>query len=185
MNELIDLVSPELRARVESGELELAPGQNPNKPVVRDSASKALVKGSGRYPNANDAARTSRLTAHKRTTSYRQMLENLWPSEGDENVPRSLAWVSKQAALAAEGSPQTVTCTECGHRWNHAFKKDGLLLFKILELLTGKARETQDVNIKSESLVAVLNAREPVRDVIVHSIDPEIEKARREILDVD
>lgn len=185
MAELIDLIPTELKARVIAGELEIVEGQNPLRPVIRDAMSKALVKGSGRYPKAIDAGRMSRLTAHKRTTSYRQMLEQLWPTEGDENVPRSLAWVSKQAALAAEGSPQNVTCPECGHRYNHAFKKDGLLLFKILELLTGKARETQDVNIKSESLVAVLNAREPVRDVIVHSIDPEIERERREIIDVD
>lgn len=185
MSNLIDLIPPELKARVEAGELEILPGQNPERPVVRDAQSKQLVPGSGRYPRANDVGRVSRLTAYKRTNSYRQALEQNWPMEGDEDTPRTIAWLSKQAMLAAEGSPQTISCPECGYRGVHAFKKDGLLLFKLIELLTGKARETQDLNIHSESLVAVLNNREPIGEITVHTIDPRTAQERRETIEVD
>ena len=185
MKELLQYLPSYLIARVELGELEVLPGQRVDKPVVREAATGKLVKGSGRYPRANDPAQLGRLTAYKHSKSYREAVENLFPIDGDESKPGSMAWLAKNIREAAEGSPQTLTCGECGATSLHAFKKDGLLLFKLLELLAGKARETQDLNVRSESLVAVLNTREPITDITVHAIDPRAAQERRVVIEQD
>jgi hypothetical protein len=53
------------------GILRVSPGQNPNKPMVRDMTNGRLVRGSGRHPRANDAAAVSRRSSYKRSKSYR------------------------------------------------------------------------------------------------------------------
>ena len=78
-----------------------------------------------------------------------------------------------------------MNCPHCGEGGLVAFKKDGNLLFKLLELLVGKARETQDLNVRSESLVAILNQGVPVTEITVHAIDPMQSKVRREIIEQD
>ena len=194
--DLVSLIPIEYQTRVREGELEVLVGQNPAKPVVRvllpevDINGKLyqqgqLVPGSGRYPRAIDAAKMGKATAYKHSNSYRGKLEELWPMDGDENTRGSLAWLAKMTREAADGSPQMLYCPECGAKSLQAFKKDGLLLFKLTELLTGKARETQDLNIKSESLIAILNSREPITEITVHQIDPRIAAERRIIIDQD
>lgn len=185
MEDLIQYVPEYLIARVHAGELELLPGQREDKPVIREVATGRLVPGSGRYPRANDPAALGRATAYKHSNNYRQAFELLFPLEGGEDKPGSMAWVAKMCREAAEGSPQSVNCPSCGERSVVAFKKDGVLLFKILELLVGKARETQDLNVKSESLIAVLNAREDIKDIIIHAIDPRTAQERRAIIEQD
>jgi hypothetical protein len=182
--ELADLLPEPLKAKVEAREYTVQPGQNPLRPVVRNLEGK-LVRGSGRYPNANDIAKTARLTGYKKSKTYREALEHLVPLEGGEEKRGSFAWWLKEAYSAAEGSPQRVECPheECDQRHLVAFKKDGQLIFKLIELLSGKARETQDLNIKSESLIAVLNERTPVHEITVHTIDPNESIRRREIID--
>lgn len=184
MDELISLIPVELRAKVETGELEVLPGQNPAKPVIREVLTGRLVKGSGRYPKANDAAAVSKATAYKRSSSYRQGLELMIPLEGDETKVGSFPWLLKQAIEEAQGYDYEVRCPDCDTPVHVYKKRNAMFLFKFVEMLAGKARETQDLNIKSESLVAVLNAREPVREVIVHSIDPEIARQRREAIEL-
>ena len=185
MEDLIQYVPDYLIARVNSGELEVLPGQRDNKPVIREVATGRLVPGSGRYPRANDPAQVGRLTGYKHSKNYREGFELLFPLDGDESKSGSLAWIAKQIREAAEGSPQRVNCPHCGEGGLVAFKKDGTLLFKLLELLVGKARETQDLNVRSESLVAILNQGVPVTEITVHAIDPMQSKVRREIIEQD
>lgn len=177
MNELLSLIPEDLRARVELGELELLPGQNPAKPVIREVDTGRLVKGSGRYPKANDIATISKATAHTRTKSYREGLELLVPLEGTGKG--SFTWLLNQAIDEAEGFDFEVDCPDCGNAVHVYKKRNAMFLFKFVEMLAGKARETQDLNIRSESLIEVLNRREAVTDVVVHTIDPSIAQSRR------
>lgn len=181
MESLLVLVPEELRPRVEAGELELLPGQRPDKPVIREVATGRLVAGSGRYPKANDAGAVSKATAYKRKTSYRQGLELLVPLEG--TGVGSFSWLLEQAIDEAKGYDYHIDCPSCGETVEVIKKRNAMYLFKFIELLAGKARETQDLNIKSESLIAVLDQRVPVTEITVHTIDPETSRTRRELIE--
>ena len=86
--ELLELLTPELRAGVLGGTLRIwGPGQNPLKPVVMDLKGR-VVKGSGRFPNANDAAVVGTASAWKRSGTYQEALET---------------FVTRYKAEAAEG----------------------------------------------------------------------------------
>ena len=170
--ELLELLNPELREKVEKEGWSCYEGQNPAKPVVLDEYGR-IAKGSGRWPNANDPGLMGKLTGYKKSETYRQALETLVPMDGDENRRGSFAWWLQQGMEAAEGSPQRVQCNACGKPQVVAFKKDGNLIFKIVELLSGKAKETQDINLKSQQLIAVLNERTPLDKVHVFTIDEE------------
>lgn len=189
--QLIALAPERYRADIIEGRLEALEGQNKDKPVIRVLATTyyvdgkqfgkgQLLPGSGRYPNANNPAVIGRENAYKLTTTYREAIEALTPIDGGVDVRGSIAWWFDQAWQAAEGSPQLVTCTSCGHKWNHAFKKDGGLIFKMVELVGGKAKETKEINVRDIEMKALLERREV--DVFVHEIDPGEAAARRRLL---
>jgi len=191
--ELLALTPERYRMDVLEGRLEVLEGQNPNKPVIRvscdlfyvdgkDYKRGQTVPGTGRYPNANDIAVIGKETAYKLSKSYREAIETLTPIDGGPEVKGSVAWWFDQAWQAASGSPQLVTCTSCGHKWNHAFKKDGGLIFKMIELVGGKAKETKDINVRDIEMKALLEKREV--DVYLHEIDPNEAASRRRLLKV-
>lgn len=184
MPELIDLVEEDIRSRVIAGELELLPGQNPSKPVIREAETGRLVKGSGRYLRANDPVEVGKATGYRKSKSYREGLELMISLEGDPDKVGTFPWLLNQAIDEARGYDLDIDCPECGHTVHTVKKRNAMFLFKFIEMMAGKARETQDLNIKSESLVAILNAREPVREVVVHQIDPEVARQRREAIDL-
>lgn len=140
--------------------LEVLPGQNPLKPVIREMETGRIVAGSGRYPKANNPAAVGAASAWKRSKSYREALEKAITYE-DEEARFSLERLIEDAFDAAEGSPQTVKCPHCRKDGLVAFKKDGNLIFKLIELLVGKAPQTievkGDINLK---LQEVMNARQ-------------------------
>ena len=178
---LLAQVSPDIRARVEAGELELLVGQRPDKPVIREVATGRLITGSGRYPRAIDAAQLGRDTAYKHSKSYREGLEKLVPLEG--TGVGSFTWLLEQAIDEAKGFDYHIECQACGADVQVVKRRNAMYLFKFIELLAGKARETQDLNIKSESLIAVLNQRENIRDITVHTIDPATANERRQLIE--
>ncbi len=181
-SDLISLLPPDLKEKVEEGTYSVYPGQNPEKPVVLDEKGR-LVKGSGRWPNANDPAWTGKVSGYKKSKSYREALETLVPLEGDEQTRGSFAWWIEQGMQAAEGSPQRIECPcGCEYKGIYAFKKDAQMIFKIIELLHGKAREAMDINVKSEQLVAILNERVPMNTIEVHTIDPADVERRTDML---
>lgn len=175
--ELFAKLTPEMQDIVKENGYKLFPGQNENKPVVLNHSGN-FVPGSGRWPNANDPVQLSKDTAYKKTNSYRQALEGIVSLDGDENRKGSFLWWVAKAMEAAEGSPQQVACPSCGERSVYAFKQDGNLIFKIIELMHGKARESQDINVQSHHIVEALNERVPVSDLKVRSLDSDIIEAR-------
>lgn len=177
---LIELLTPELRARVESGECEVLPGQSDSKPVVRKASGKpVLVPGSGRYPNANNAADISRKSAHKRTSNYREALEKLVPLEEGADKKGSFAWMLDQFMAAVVEERQTVKCQHCGEEGVYLRKGNPAQMYKLIENLSGKAKETRDVNVHSEELVQVVNERFDSNVIEVHAIHPD-EAAKRQ-----
>ncbi len=194
---LVKLVPAPLRERVRTagghtvnpdGELEVLVGQHRGKPVVRSAATKRLVKGSGRYPRANDAAATSKETAFKRTRSYREAMEQVIAPLRAENpkAAHSLDELVDLAIEAAEGSPQLIQCPheDCRKKHAVAFKKEGQTAFKLIELMAGKAKETieANVNVKEEKLEFLMSVRDVPVGVFAVS-EEEAAERRKQLLD--
>lgn len=158
------------------GRVEALPGLD--KPVLRDATTKRKLPGSGQYARKSSSSTAvvqvgavlPSPTSYRATPEYRQKFEELFPTGGDIEDRGSLAWWFDQAWSAAEGSPQEIQCphpewhTEKEHRGTPvrhvvAFKKDGSLIFKMIELAVGKATQTQNINMKEERLVKVLEQR--------------------------
>jgi hypothetical protein len=184
-DEDLDLLTDDLRAGVEAGELTLQHPDtwySPLRPVVKRDGK--MVKGSGKIKGSKDAAVASRETGYKRTKGYQETLEALLPAERADSpsAVSSLRELVEAFWQAVKGSPQKVSCPECGVTSVYAFKQDPHAIMKMIERLTGRAKETQDINIHSESIVALLNERTNMRELQVITIDPEEERRRRELL---
>lgn len=171
------LMDPALRARVESGELTAHPGQKPERPVLRDAMTGALVKGTGRAPKAGDplvASKAASAMAYKHSKSYQEAMDLLMSVDAGPDVKGSYAWLYDKAMWAAQGAPQEVK-TICPH-WvegdmdscqnpQHAqrvitLKPDGQLIFKLLELKHGRAKETVEVTGSINHMVEIMESRE-------------------------
>lgn len=157
--------------KVRVGPLEIFEGANPDKPVIRDKDTKRTVKGSGPMKRHSkeelNPVLPSTTDSYRNSMSYREAFERLLPADADVNVRGSLAWWFDQAWQAAEGSPQMV---DCPHPELHAhskqpikhlvaMKKDGQLVFKMLELAVGKAQQTVNVNTNERKLIESLEHR--------------------------
>ena len=151
------------------------------RPVVKRGGK--LVKGSGKIKGSKDAAVASRETAYKRTKGYQEVLETLLPPEREDS-PTAVSSLRELVAAfweAVTGSPQKLQCPECGAHSMYAFKQDPHAIMKMIEKLAGRAKETQDINIHSETMIALLNERSNVRELKVITIDPEEERRRKEL----
>ena len=137
---------------------------------------------------SQDAASVGRASAYKLRKGYAALSEEFIPPSDLKDNPNAIISFRELVETlieACQGSPQQVTCPACGDKNLFAFKKDAGTLFKLYENLKGKARETQDINVTGQHLVAVMNERLDVRDVTVHAIDPVEEQRRRAALDMD
>ena len=181
--ELLEVIPEDLRKRVEEGELQIFEGQKPEKPVLIDMAGR-LVKGSGRYPNANDPVKIGKQYGYKNSKDYNEAIKKLIPLDGPPEQKGSFAWLVNQGFEAAEGSPQRIKCPSCGHNDLFAFKKDSNAIIKLIELVHGKARESQDINVQSSQLIGILETRIPLDQLAVHSLtDEEIEERKAIVLE--
>lgn len=179
--ELIGFLPEDLRKRVEEGELQVFEGQKPEKPVLIDDKGR-LVKGSGRYPNANDPAKIGRQYGYKNSKDYQDAMRKLIPIDGDVDQKGSFAWLVTQGFDAAEGSPQNIRCPNCDYKGLVAFKKDSNAIIKLIEMVHGRARESQDINVKSEQLIGILDTRIPLDQLAVHSLTEEEIQERKNIV---
>lgn len=185
--ELLACVSDEVREMVESGEVEVVPGKVGNKPVIRYSESKQWVKGvgSGQYPGAPNLGQIAKATAHKRTNQFREVLEVLTPLNEGPEVPGSVAWWHDKAMWAAAGAPQYVQCQHIGCEKKHlvAFKPDGGLIFKYIEMMGGKAPATMDIQVDAtlQMLTAAMSKREV--EVKVITADPDEASKRAQAIE--
>lgn len=179
----LSLLTDELRDEVERGVITmLAPDKwyDPNKPVLRKNGK--VTAGTGRIKGAKNIAVASKETAFKRRKPYTQALEDYFPvDEADSpNAIASFRDLLDAFWKATQGSPQKIHCPECGYDGIYAFKIDPHAVMKMVERLAGRAKETQEVNIRSEHMLAVLNS--PVESIQVIAIDPEEERRRRKML---
>lgn len=187
--EILSLVPDRLKDGVISGEYKVEPRDvwyDPNKPVViKVSGHKILA---GKYKQSGDLGRISRETSYKRTASYRQALEALVPMDGDENKRGSFAWCLKQFFIACEGSPQLAPCPhpdicpQGGRPHVVAFRREAGPMFKLIELMAGKAKETQDINVNNKHLVALLNDPTPLTELTIIDLPPEEVRERNRLL---
>ena len=183
--DLLDVLPEEVRARVLAGELRAEPGKDRNKPVLIDAATGRLAKGTGHRPGGQHGAlgEMSKKYAYKRRKGFREALETIISSEEDPTKPMTLGWLINRLIEDAGGGPVNVsaTCPECDTKFKvEAYRKgDPMVLFKVAELLVGRARETQDLNISAKHVYAMLDERVAVTELRVHAIDPEEVAARR------
>lgn len=159
--------------------------ENPNKPVLRDRLGHP-VKGTGRVKGSKIAAIASKESAATRRKSYQELKERYLNPGDERDVDAIISFkeLTDHLISACLGSQQYVSCPheECNEKHLVAFKKDANVLFKLWENLTGRARETQDINVASQSLIAILQERTPINAIEVHTIDPAEERRRREVL---
>lgn len=177
--ELVDLLTPELREKVEAGEYRIqGEGQNPAKPVVIDAATGRIVKGSGRPQNANDIAAVSKQTAFKRSKSYNEALEVMAPAYRDTpGAIISLEELIEQAKklIVPEKRKHKKDCPQC--HTEVVFEVDRLpdakTLIFMIERLAGAAAKTTEVNVHSEEYVRILHDKRVVQQVEIVALTAE------------
>ena len=175
--DLIPLLTEELQERAARGEVIVSQGKNPNKPVVRDAVTGTIVKGSGRPPKANDIGLISKKTAYKRTRTYNEWFNSFIPATKQENPEAltSLEELIEAAAQVARGwnSYTDTRCPECEHKFTVETVKppDAKVLTFLIERAVGKAKETTEINIRSEQLIQMLHDDSHIVEVI--DITPE------------
>jgi hypothetical protein len=184
----LDLLPESLRDGVEQGRYYLQHPQtwySPSRPVIKDVTTGRLVKGSGKIAGSKEAAVASRQTSYKRTKAYNEALEELIPIDrGDSpNAVASLRELTDSFWKAVNGQDVQVTCPHCEGKFMAPIKSDPHAIMKMIERLTGRAKETQEVNIHSEQISMVLNERTPMREIDVITIDPYEEQRRRDALE--
>jgi hypothetical protein len=184
--QLAEKLTPELKERYDKGEVLVFPGQDPEKPVVRDAETKRLVKGTGITPHHNDVGQISKETAWKRTNDYGDWLQSkLKISELPTPQDRESAdWWWERAQEAAQHAYAEVKCPSCNHVWEHRVgKQDGNLIFKIMELVTGKATQKTEINIRQQEILQILNEATERREITIHTLTPDEVERRRAVVD--
>ena len=177
-------LSEDVLAKIREGELRVAgPGQKPGKPVVIDSATGKWVEGSGRPANANDPAVIGKEHGFKHSRLYQETLERLVPAmKGDgEYAVTSLEELLVAARRVTTDTTQTVSraheCSECGHEdlvtVTVEGKPDAKVLTFLIERLVGAANKTQDVNLRSEELLRIVEDKRVVHSIEVVTLTPQ------------
>lgn len=190
---LLALLDPEIRERVESGELYAVPGRKPDRPWVRRSDNHRVVQGQA--PNTPDPAETGRRTAAKQTASYRNALELFIPLFKEDGQKQSFERLIEQFVWAIEGYPTEVRfdcphpeeCTLKGrdgqpkkHVIAFVDKPNAEMMFKLIELLSGKAAQTVNTNIRAEADIRILEHR--TQEVVVYDMSTQTAEQRKQRL---
>lgn len=182
---LVNEHQPEpINGGIRLGPVEVLPGRSA-KPVVRDAVTKRALKGSGAFPRGKPITDVVRVNTSKRdfekSQTYREALEILTPMFGADQ--QSLERLLDVLWRVIEGVPTPVKCTHQGCQdMTHMYypKPDGNAAFKLLENLVGRAAQTQNVNIKDEKLVQILEQR--TVNVVVQGISEADANDRRELI---
>lgn len=177
-------LSEDVLAKIREGQFRVAgPGMRPGKPVVIDSATGKWVEGSGRPEGANDPAQIGREHGFKHSRLYQDTLERLVPAmKGDsEYAVSSLEELLVAARRVTTDTTQTVTreheCSECGHAdfvtVTVEGKPDAKVLTFLIERLVGAANKTQDVNLRSEELLRIVEDKRVIHSIEVVTLTPQ------------
>ena len=173
------LLSEELREGVDAGDyfiMENRFWRDDEKPVVKRVANGTLVKGSGRMAGTKSPEEATHERMYRTRKGYRTLIEDFIPPSDVRDNPNaimSFKELVENLIDACVGSPQQVTCSSCGDKFQTAFKKDPSTLFKLFENLNGKAKETQQINVSSQHLSLMLNERTPVNEIVVRELSQE------------
>lgn len=159
------LLDHDLAVQVIAGDLQmLSPDvwKNPQKPVLRKNGK--VAKGSGQLRGAMDMALVSKIGAPKRRASYRELKERYInpDDERDPDALMSFKQLTDTLLKAAQGSPQKLTCPDCGAQNILAFKQDAAVLYKLWENFVGRPDVTTDVNIHSSQTIELLHEQIPI-----------------------
>lgn len=146
-----------------------------------------VVKGSGRYPNANNAAAISKITARKRSRTYQEAMYDMISvdEESGKDAIISLEKLLDAAAHVATGKPKAVTCPACNNRFLEAIDVDSKVLVFLLERILGKATETKDVNIRSEQIVELLRDESVNARLEIVALDPRERSERQRTIEAE
>jgi hypothetical protein len=165
---LVAQLDPEVRERVESGEVEVRGTGEKGNLILVDSKTKRYVKGTDR-PNTN---------------AYRAAWQSMFNLAGEQGGVGFEALMDK-LWWAANGAEQLVACTHdgCGKRHMVAFKPDAKVLFSMVESLAGVAARQVEVSggvsHVHEALREAQESNEPVEVWSVNPQDPQGEADRR------
>lgn len=184
------ITDPDIKERVIEGQILVCDPEtwyDSDRPVLRHAETKALVKGSGRIKGAKDVAVASKETAFTRRKGYRAWLESYIPPdlEDSPNAIISFSELVQNLIDACNGVPAYYKCQHDGCNENHQFvlKRDPGTLYKLIENLSGKARETQDININSTHMAIALNERFDPTELMVRRPDPQTTEAKYRIIE--
>jgi len=188
-SEELGLLSISIQEDVASGALEVAPREQwwGAKPVVRNSKTKRLVKGSGKIAGSKDPVAVGKETAFRRSTSYRDAVESLISVDNPE-AKYSFESLIDALWKAVNGESYQVDCPhpeDCEDGGKHMIgrKTDTATAFKLYENLAGKAKETKEVKTEETSIHMLLEKRE--HRVILHEVEEdEAEVRRRRVLEM-
>lgn len=186
IEEIMDFIPEQLKAGVLDGSLAVRPRNmwgKEDRPVIVEAHNNHIK--SGRYKTANDPATVSKQTAYKRKRSYKEMQQVYITAEPGESKEQlfSIKEIIEALWEAANGSPQKVTCPDCGQQNIVAFKKDPNALFKLYENIVGKATETSEINVNQTQLIRLLQDRTPVDSLTVIELPPDQIYERRKLLE--
>lgn len=190
---LLALLDGEVREKVLSGEYYAVPGRKPDRPWVRRADNHRVVQGQA--PNTPDPAETGRRTAVKQTASYRNALELFLPLFKEDGQKQSFEGLIEKFVWAIEGYPTAVkfdcphpeSCTLKGrdgqlkqHVVQFVDKPNAEMMFKLIELLSGKAAQTVNTNIRAEADIRILEHR--TQEVVVYDMSTQTAEQRKQRL---
>jgi hypothetical protein len=190
-----ELLGDEQRAWILAGEVDIYPGRNPSKPVLRWTAGNtlgkpagALAKGSGVSPAHVDAA-NGRKSGIKQTSEYVALIQRRLSAE-DGGAFEDVIEATFTAAIGTSKSTK-VTCPECEHQFYATLDAPGDPRAQklIIETLAGGATKRTETDINMRVLQADLSELVNIDPAqIVNAFRPglsqeEIER-RREYVDI-
>jgi hypothetical protein len=181
---LVTQLDPEVRERVESGEVEVRGTGEKGNLILVDSKTKRYVKGTDRPEGSPDMAKVGRENGFKNTNAYRAAWQSMFNLAGEQGGVGFEALMDK-LWWAANGAEQLVACTHdgCGKRHMVAFKPDAKVLFSMVESLAGVAARQVEVSggvsHVHEALREAQESNEPVEVWSVNPQDPQGEADRR------
>ena len=149
----------------------------------------------GQAPNTPDPAETGRRTALKQTASFRSALEMFIPLFKEDGQRQSFEGLVEKFVWAIEGYPTEVridcphptTCDLKGR--NGELKKHVItvidkpnpeMMFKLIELLAGKAAQTVQQTTRFEADIRLLEHR--TAEVVVYDMSTQTAEQRKQRL---
>lgn len=181
---------------IQLGEIQVMEGEDPAKPVIRDSRYKRALPGSGRMKRKPKTEVITTDTSYRETKAYKDYRERFAElfREGDPDEIGTDAWWYDRAIFLALGSPTEV---DCPHPELHGNSKDvagnGKLKHVVIQKPSeavinqmlrqgfGNAPTTVNINKNETKLTAALEYR--VVDVRLQGFDVAEATERKQLIE--